>query len=85
MKIEWHMPYLALRQLTALVREQQVFSREGYDTARMHQNRQAAIETARKASKFGIILGMAFDGDELEERLLFWKSFKGRLDLNGFC
>eukprot|EP00730_Choanoeca_flexa_P016140 TRINITY_DN7568_c0_g1_i3.p1 TRINITY_DN7568_c0_g1~~TRINITY_DN7568_c0_g1_i3.p1 ORF type:complete len:442 (+),score=107.84 TRINITY_DN7568_c0_g1_i3:3-1328(+) len=34
-----------------------VFSREGYDTARMHANRQAAIEKARSASKFGIILG----------------------------
>eukprot|EP00045_Choanoeca_perplexa_P015474 m.195356 g.195356 ORF g.195356 m.195356 type:complete len:455 (-) comp17002_c0_seq7:2702-4066(-) len=34
-----------------------VFSREGYDTERMHRNRQAAIETARKATKFGLILG----------------------------
>eukprot|EP00045_Choanoeca_perplexa_P015472 m.195309 g.195309 ORF g.195309 m.195309 type:complete len:377 (-) comp17002_c0_seq2:3112-4242(-) len=35
-----------------------VFSREGYDTERMHRNRQAAIETARKATKFGLILGV---------------------------
>ncbi|EDQ89968.1 uncharacterized protein MONBRDRAFT_16819 [Monosiga brevicollis MX1] len=34
-----------------------VLSREGYDTEKMHQNRQHAIETARQATRFGIVLG----------------------------
>ena len=34
-----------------------VFSREYYEIERMHELRQVAIATARKAKKFGLILG----------------------------